>query len=41
LAKKAGLGRKKVDVLENSESQVLAEPKIQKVKAGVLSLPSF
>jgi predicted transcriptional regulator len=35
LAKKAGLGRKKVDVLENSENQVLAEPKIQKVKAGV------
>ncbi len=35
LAKKAGLGRKKVDTLDAGAEQVTEEPKIQKVRAGV------
>jgi predicted transcriptional regulator len=35
LAKKAGLGRKKVDTLDDGAEQVTEEPKVQKVKPGV------
>ena len=35
LAKKAGLGRKKIAAPEGGEIQLTAEPRVQKVKAGV------
>jgi predicted transcriptional regulator len=35
LAKKAGLGRKKIDPVQSGADQVTAEPKVRKVKAGV------